>query len=89
LAEVSIDHVFLKALEAAGIQFPISKQSMLDALQDASLRLSDERTIPASSLIVGIEPFFFDNGAAFLCAFHSALYRDTYRKAFLCARSGS
>jgi hypothetical protein len=83
---VSIDHLFIKALAKAGVQFPASKAGIVSRLGDTALRLSEAETIRASSLVEDIEPESFENGSAFFCAFHSALYRKTYRQAFLCHR---
>jgi hypothetical protein len=80
---ISIDHVFLKALDAAGVQFPAPKSEIVSRLGDLELRLSSSHIIKAASLVSAIMPDYFENGAAFLCAYHSALYRDTWRKAFL------
>jgi hypothetical protein len=82
MADVSIDHVFLRALGDAGTQFPASKSEIASRLGDAELRLSSSHIIKAASLVSAIAPDHFENGAAFLCAYHSALYRDTWRRAF-------
>jgi hypothetical protein len=87
MADVSIDHVFLKALDEAGVQFPASKNEIVSRLGDSELRLSSSHIVKAASLVSTIEPDDFENGAAFFCAYHSALYRDTWRRAFLEGRA--
>jgi hypothetical protein len=81
--DISIDHLFLKALDEAGVQFPSSKSEIISRLGDFELKLSGSHIIKASSLVSAIEPDNFENGAAFFCAYHSALYRDTWKIAFL------
>jgi hypothetical protein len=83
MTDISIDHIFIKALDRAGVRFPATKSDIISRLGDLELKLSSSRTIKASSLVSAIEPDNFDNGAAFFCAYHSALYRDTWKKGFL------
>jgi hypothetical protein len=87
MADVSVDHLFIKALAKAGVQFPISKAEIKTKLGDITLRLSETNKIKAASLVEGIKPDYFDNGASFFCAYHSALYDSTWRKAFLKGRA--
>ncbi|MDR1916233.1 MAG: hypothetical protein LBQ58_06645 [Synergistaceae bacterium] len=83
MSDVSIDHLFIKAIGRAGVQFPASKHEISALLGGTELKLSDNHVVRASSLVDAIGPDYFDNGAAFFCAYHSALYRDTWRKEFL------
>jgi hypothetical protein len=70
------------------VQFPASKSDIIKKLGDTKLRLSDKNIAEAKKLVENIIPDSFENGAAFFCAFHSALYRGN-RDAFLKHRNKS
>jgi hypothetical protein len=83
LKEIWVVHLFVKALGKAGVQFPASKTEIIKKLGDTRLRLSETNIVEAKTLVENIVPDFFENGSAFFCAFHSALYEQGAKKAFL------
>ncbi|MDR0611573.1 MAG: hypothetical protein LBG58_15805 [Planctomycetaceae bacterium] len=80
-----VPHLFLKLLNAKGIQFPTTKREILTRLGESELRLSKTNRVKAADFVRGIVPEHFENGSAFWSAFHSALY-GANRDAFLKAR---
>jgi hypothetical protein len=78
--EIYIDHLFIKELHRKNVLFPASKKDIAEKLKKSTFRLSPERTVSAASYLEKIKPEYFENGAAFLCAFHSACYEEIKNK---------
>jgi len=86
MREAPITHLFVKALNEAGVRFPSSSEEIVKKLGDTKLRLSEQTVINAAELAESVYPDYFENGAAFMCAYHSALYSSA-KELFLKSRA--
>jgi len=85
MSEVPVTHLFLKALNNTGVQFPSSKADIIKKLGDTTLNLSESKHIKAVDLVKNIQPDYFENGVSFLSAYHAGLYQDA-KKMFIASR---
>jgi hypothetical protein len=76
MSEIFIDHLLIKELNRNNVIFPVSKKEISEKMNNSIFRLSREKTVNAVVYLEKIEPEYFENGAAFFCAFHSACYQD-------------
>jgi hypothetical protein len=78
MAEVSLAHLFVKALNRTGVQFPAAKAEIIAKLESVRLQISDEATVDAAAFVRELIPDSYESGAAFMCAFYNASYRKLY-----------
>lgn len=62
-------HFVVKALEKAGIEFPISKAEALEKGKNVMVKTDFDSETPLASIIGELEPPGYENAAAFFCAY--------------------
>jgi hypothetical protein len=79
MAFVSGVHVFVKALDKTGVKFPASKSDIIKTLGSVKVQISDDEFVEAASIVEGMKPDWYENGAAFMCAYVSAAYQGSLK----------
>ncbi len=74
MAFCSAVHVFVKALDKAGIQFPATKSGIIKAFGNIEVQVADNTFVKAASIVEKLVPEEYENGSAFMCAYYSAAY---------------
>jgi hypothetical protein len=78
MAEVSLVHLLVKALDKSEVRFPATKAELVEKLQSVQLRTSEETAVDAAALVSSLEPDSYKSGAAFMCAVYNLLYQKLY-----------
>jgi hypothetical protein len=79
MAEVSLAHLLIKALDKADVRFPVSREELVEKLGPTRLQTSDEVSVDAAAFVRSLGPDSYENGAAFMCAVYNVSYRELYK----------
>lgn len=76
MAFSSASHVFVKAVNKAGVVFPTTKAEIVGKLGDTEVQVADDKFVKAASIVESMDVDEFPNGAAFMCAYTCACMQE-------------
>lgn len=69
-------HLFMKAMNSAGVLFPASKKEIINKLGDVVVQIGEDRFELAAEIVKKIEVEEFPCGSAFWCAYTAAVMQE-------------
>lgn len=69
-------HLFLKALEKAGVSFPTTKAEVMEKLGDTVVQVGEDEFAPAAGIVEKFATDEYPNGSAFWCAYTASCYME-------------
>jgi|GEM_PF-3380852 hypothetical protein len=66
-------HLFVKALDAAGVTFPTDKQEVIDMLGNAEVQVAENEFVKAADMVKKFPVSEYPTGMAFMCAYYASI----------------